>query len=79
MDAHTLCPSNASFGVPRSALQNKFLLEKLKSHGGFSQSSRLWVDFNSISVPVSENLGILELFSYFHTNYFHDINTDKEI
>ena len=48
-DAQSACPFNSSFAVPRTAVQNRYLLLKMQENAALS-SERLWVDWNSLAV-----------------------------
>ncbi|KAL9622751.1 MAG: hypothetical protein Q9160_002869 [Pyrenula sp. 1 TL-2023] len=55
--ASSACPSNSTFSVPRTALENTHLYHHLLSLPHFrapdpaSDASAIWIDFNSLRVP----------------------------
>jgi len=45
------CPAGYGFAVPRTALENRYLLEALREASGEAADATVWINFNSLSYP----------------------------
>jgi hypothetical protein len=61
----TICPAGSSFAVPRTALENRHLLEAMSQRSGDDAKDKtLWLNFNSLDVERCWVFGVNSLCPY---------------